>query len=142
MKLVDAHLLLYAYDASSDLHKKARLWLEDLFSQPKPVCLSWTTILAFLRITTNPRAFTHPLSAAEAVDIVSEWLSQPVTVILNPGDRHWKILSGFIKDGQANGPLTTDAHLAALAVEHGATLCTLDRDFLRFKGLELLNPFS
>ena len=142
MILVDANLLLYAYDAQSPMHEKARRWLEDCFSRSEPFCFSWVTLTAFIRISTNLRVFHYPLSVVEAVRVVDEWVQQPNAVILNPGEHHWQIFSKYLKDSQATGPLATDAHLAALAVEHGATLGTNDRDFSRFKGLKLLFPLE
>ena len=142
MILIDANLLLHAYNSSSDHHQAARRWLEVAFSQPEPVRLAWVTVLAFLRIGTNPRAFEYPLSTAEASAIVSEWLEQPAVAILDPGERHWTILSGLLRTAQACGALVMDAHLAALAIEHGATLCTSDRDFTRFSGLRISNPLG
>jgi uncharacterized protein len=142
MILVDANLLLYAYDAQSPMHQNARRWLEESFSRSEPFCFSWLTLTAFIRISTNLRVFHYPLSPVEAVRVVDEWLQQPNAVILSPGDHHWQIFSKYLKDSQAAGSLATDAHLAALAVEHGATLGTNDRDFSRFKGLKLYFPLE
>lgn len=142
MTLIDANLLLYAYDTTSGPHKSARAWLEDALSRPEPVQLSWHTILAFLRISTNPRALQNPLSISEAVAIVSEWLERPMVAILAPGERHWGILKDLLTEGQVYGPLVSDAHLAALAVEHGAELKTTDRDFSRFPALKWRNPLA
>jgi hypothetical protein len=140
--LVDANLLLYAYDASSDLHARARAWLEDVLSGPDPVALPWAVVLAFLRISTNPRALRQPLEIAEAAAIVSSWFHQPCVLTLEPGERHWAILSALLESAQARGPLVTDAHLAALAIEHGAILATTDRDFSRFDALRVVNPVA
>lgn len=140
MILIDASVLLYAYDSSSPRHEAARGWLEDTFSQPEPVGLSWPAIVAFLRITTNSRAMDHPFSLDQACAAVSLWLERPSVTILVPGERHPEILRKLIIEGQAFGPLVMDADLAALAIEHGATLCTTDKDFTRFPGLRTLNP--
>ena len=142
MILVDANLLLYAYNASAEDHAKAKEWLEAVLSGAEPVALCWPVILAFLRITTNPRAFPHPLSRTEAAMIVSEWLDQPQTVLIGPGLNHWGILQRTLSEGKASGPLVSDAHLAALAVEHGATLYSTDRDFARFPKMKLENPLE
>src|SRR4030095_4320148 len=104
-------------------------------------CFSSLTLTAFIRISTNLRVFHYPLSLVEAVRVVGDWLQQPNAVILNPGEHHWQIFSKYLRDSRATGPLATDAHLAALAVEHGATLGT-DRDFSRFKGLKLHFPLE
>jgi toxin-antitoxin system PIN domain toxin len=138
--LIDANLLLYAFDLSSTHHRTARNWLETTLSKPEPVALSWATILAFLRIATNPRLLQRPLAIATAAAVVSQWLARPTVTVLSPGDRHWQILSRLLVEGQAQGPLVTDAHLAALALEHGATIATVDRDFARFPGLRFFNP--
>lgn len=141
MILIDVNLLLYAYDPTSRMHKRAAAWLERVMKDEPRVGFAWTTILAFLRITTHPR-LARPISMADAVSIVSDWLEAPSTVILEAGERHWDILGKLLPQAQARGPLVMAAHLAALALEHGATLCTSDRDFLRFPGLRLLNPLD
>src|SRR5437773_9312039 len=135
MILTDANLLLYAYNADAAEHKAARLWLEEQLSAPSVFCFCWQTLTAFIRITTNPRAFPHPLAAKDAAVIVTSWLEQPQSVILNPGERHWTIFRDLLTVGQATGPLVMDAHMAALAIEHGARLATTDRDFSRFPTL-------
>jgi toxin-antitoxin system PIN domain toxin len=142
MILIDANLLLYAYDSSSPHHVAAKQWLEQAFSRPEPVGIAWDTILAFLRITTNPRALEHPLSISEAVEIVSEWISLPMVQVVGPTDRHWDILSALLTEAQARGPLVMDANLATLAIEHGLMLYTNDRDFTRFPGLQVRNPLQ
>ena len=140
MILVDANLLLYAYDSSSEHHNKARICLEKVLSEPQPVRVAWVTILAFLRISTNRKIFENPFTISEATSIVQEWLEHPTLDLLHPTQRHWTILSKLLKDGQANGPLVMDAHLAALAIEHGAKLYTTDKDFSRFDDLQVVNP--
>jgi toxin-antitoxin system PIN domain toxin len=142
MILIDANLLLYAYDPSSPHHLAARDWLETTFSRPEPVGLAWMTLLAFLRIGTSTRPLENPLSVSEATTIVAVWLERPMVTHLNPGERHWEILRDLMTRGQARGPLVTDAHLAALAIEHGAALATTDRDFARFPGLKFFNPLD
>jgi toxin-antitoxin system PIN domain toxin len=138
--LIDASILLHAYDSSSPRHTAARHWLEETLSQAEPVGLAWQSILAFLRITTNSRALDHPFSLDQALAAVSAWLERPAVTVLIPGDRHAEILRKVISEGQAFGPLIADAELAALAIEHGATLCTADKDFTRFPGLRIFNP--
>lgn len=142
MTLVDSNLLLYAYVPSSKHHEAARAWLEARFSESEPLGLPWVSILAFVRVSTNSRILDRPLSIDEAIKIVSAWLARPNVNVLNPGERHWEILQNLLVEGQAAGPLATDAHLAALAIEHGATLASADRDFSRFPGLKLLNPLK
>jgi len=138
--LPDANLLIYAYARSSPHHARARRWLEEALSGAAPVALCWPTLLAFLRITTNPKAMTKPLAASDARAIVESWLAQPVATIVLPTERHFALLCRLITTGQASGPLVPDAHLAALAIEHGATLVTNDRDFARFPGLKVEYP--
>ena len=142
MMLVDANLLLYAYDPAAREHEASRHWLEASLSGTVLVRFSWLTVWAFIRIVTNSRVFERPLTMAEAEHHVSSWLAQPVAGILEPGERHWEILRPLARDGQVSGPLVMDAALAAIAIEHGATLCTTDRDFARFPGLTWMNPIA
>ena len=142
MKLLDANILLYAYDRSAGHHEVCRTWLESAFNAAETIALPWQTILAFVRISTNPRAVKKPLSNTHACDIVSTWLERPNVMIINAADRFWNILRQQIRDAQVSGPLVTDAALAALAIEQGATLCSTDRDFRRFEGLKLVDPTS
>lgn len=142
MILIDANLLIYAYESSSLFHPKAKDWLEEMLSRPEPVRLAWSSILAFLRITTHQRIFAQPFSLEEAQEIVDSWLAQPQVEILTPGPRHWSILRELLTNAQARGPLVMDTHLAALAVEYGASLCSTDRDFARFERLRWENPLE
>ena len=142
MTLLDANILLYAYNPGSPEHAPCRHWLEDALSRREPVGLAWAVILAFARIATSPRLFRAPLTIDEACSAIKEWLTQPLIQLLEPTDRHWAILSGLLVSSQARGALVMDADLAALAIEHGATLVTTDRDFTRFTGLKLLNPLA
>jgi toxin-antitoxin system PIN domain toxin len=138
--LVDANLLLYAYHPRAEQHEASQAWLEATLSGPELVRFAWLTLWAFLRIGTNPRVFERPLSTSEAEALVSSWLAQPTAGIIEPGERHWDILRRLIREGQTRGPLVMDAVIAAIAIEHGATLCTTDRDFSRFPGLKWTNP--
>ena len=142
MILVDANLLLYAYNRSSDHHEAAREWLEAVISRGERVGFSWTVLLAFLRLATTPRVFPEPLSMTETSAIVSDWLARPNVAVVHPTERHWEILRSLLAVTRTRGRDVTDAHLAALAVEHGATFCTTDRDFARFPGLRTLDPFE
>lgn len=140
MKLLDANVLLYAYDSDSSQHAACRLWLDAVLNAEEMLALPWQTLLAFIRISTNPRAVRNPLRAADACAIVNAWLERPNILALDAGERFWEILRAQIHEAQVSGPLVTDAALAALALEHGATLCSTDRDFRRFHGLKLLDP--
>lgn len=140
MIIPDANLLLYAYNLSAPEHPAARRWWEASLSGTETVGLSWQSAMAFLRIGTNPRAFVLPMTADEATARVSSWLARPMVKIVNPGPRHWEILFRLITVGQCSGPLVMDAHLAALAIEYGATLCTHDRDFKRFDRVKVYDP--
>ncbi len=142
MILIDANVLLYAYNPSSGHHPSSKAWLEEVLSQPTQVRFAWVTIMAFLRISTDPRAFPQALSISEALETVSEWLTLPNVRVLDPGERHFGILSSLLAKARARGPLVMDGHLAALAIEHGATLCTTDRDFSRFPNVRLINPLD
>lgn len=140
MKLLDANVLLYAYDSESTHHITCRSWLEAAFNAEETVALPWLTVLAFVRIATNSRAVRRPLTGSEACGIVDTWLQRPNVVVLEAGDRFWEIFQGQMVEAQVSGPLVTDTALAALALEHGATVCSTDRDFRRFRGLKLLDP--
>ena len=142
MIVIDANLLLHAYNTRSKDHDAAREWLESTLSGSELVRIAWVTVWAFLRISTNPRAFEHPLSMTEAREIVASWLAQPNVDVIEPGERHWDVLGTLVSDNQTIGPLVMDAVLAAVAIEHGATLCTTDRDFSRFDGLAWTNPLQ
>ena len=142
MIAIDANLLLYASDNSSAYHQASRRWLENLLSGGDTVGIAWAVIMAFLRVGTNPRIRRDAFSLQEAITIAAGWLERPIVTLLNPGERHWEILREIMTKGQVRGPLVTDAHLAALAIEHGCTLATTDRDFARFPGLNFFNPLD
>jgi toxin-antitoxin system PIN domain toxin len=140
MILVDANILLYAHNTQAEEHEKAKAWLEEALNGDEPFALCWPVILAFIRIATSPRIFRHPLSRGEAILIVSEWMDRPQTAIVTPTERHWEIFQRLSASGKAIGALFSDCHLAALAVEHGATVYSTDRDFARFPNIKFTNP--
>jgi len=142
MMLIDANILLYAYHPRAAEHEASRTWLEAALSGSQFVRFAWLSLWAFLRISTNPRVFERPLSGSEAASAVSSWLAHPVVGILDPGERHWDILTTLMRQGQTSGPLVMDAALAAIAIEHGATLYTTDRDFARFPDLKWIDPLA
>lgn len=141
MILIDANLLIYAYDTASPFHRQAKNWLEDTLNSDSPIGLSWSGIQAFLRFMTNAQFKGRPSSDA-AMLAMTELMEQDRVIVLTPGVHHWEILCGIIRDAKAFGLLITDAHIAALAIEHGATLCTHDRDFARFPKLKIEYPLS
>ena len=140
MILVDANLLLYAEDSLNPRHKTARDWWDGRLSGTTPVCLCWLVINAFIRIGTNPRVFEHPLSLDQAISRVESWVNQPCTRLIHPTERHWVVFQEVLTAGQATANLVPDAHLAALALEHGCTLHSSDSDFSRFPRLKWRNP--
>jgi uncharacterized protein len=142
VKLVDANVLLYAVDEGSPHHKVAKPWLEERLSGPETFAFAWAVLLAFIRLVTNPRVFERPLSGEEALDLVDSWLAQSNATILHPTDRHSRLLRELLAPLGTAGNLTSDAHLAALAIEHGAELCSADADFGRFPGLQWTNPLT
>jgi toxin-antitoxin system PIN domain toxin len=142
MKVLDLNLLLYAVNTASDHHPVARRWVESAFAGEEPLALSWIVVLGFLRIATNPRIQARPLSVTQAMAVVDGWLSQPNVRLLPPGEEHWGLLKTLLSETGTAGNLTTDAHLAALAIENGATLYSTDADFQRFARLRWINPLS
>ena len=136
MKLPDTNVLLYAVNADAEQHPTASRWLAEAFDAPGGVGLCWVALLGFIRISTRAGIFAQPLSVEDALQVVDHWLSQPTAQVLEPGARHAAILGRLLVGAGAAGNLTNDAHLAALAIEHGAILGSFDRDFQRFAGVE------
>jgi toxin-antitoxin system PIN domain toxin len=140
MIVLDANLLLYAYDSACAEHRDARSWLETVFSGQETIGLPWQTISAFLRVQTNPRLPGDRLNTKEAVLLIEEWLDMPHVRLIAPGEHHWGFFRQMLLEGQVRGPLATDAELAALTIEYGGVLYSTDRDFARFPGLRWVNP--
>jgi toxin-antitoxin system PIN domain toxin len=140
--LPDINLLVHAYNAESPAHAAARAWWERLLNSPQPVGLAWAAMLGFIRLTTNRQVLTHPWRVEDACRHVRAWLARPYVTVLHAGDRHAEILFGLLKSAGTAGNLTTDAHLAALAIEHQAELHSTDSDFARFPGLRWTNPIG
>jgi uncharacterized protein len=138
--IVDANVLLYAVDAGSPFHEPARDWLETSLNEPVRIGLPWASLLAFQRISTHPRASANPLSPTQAWSFVTDWLDADATWVPVPGKRHAEIIRDLIVAGDLRGNLVTDAHLAALAIEHGVGVCSMDSDFARFPQITWVNP--
>jgi toxin-antitoxin system PIN domain toxin len=140
VKLPDVNLLLYAYDSEAPRHEAAREWLEETLSGAETVAFPWAVMVGFVRIATNPAIFARPWDADAALDVVDAWLAQPAVTVVHPTARHAAVLRDLLGPLGTAGNLTSDAHLAALAIEHGATLCSSDNDFSRFSGLRWVDP--
>jgi hypothetical protein len=138
--LVDANVLLHAVNEGSIEHDAADSWLRQALVGSEPVAFSWNVVLAFLRLTTHPAIFPRPLSVTTAVGVLEAWLAAPAVLMVEPTRRHVALLAGLLEHAGTGGNLVSDAHLAALALEHGATVVSFDRDFARFDGLPLRRP--
>ena len=136
MKLPDLNVLLYATNKDSKQHRRAREWLEAAFEEPAGVGFAWAALLGFIRLATRQGILAAPLPVEDAIGVMTAWLSHPAAQIMNTTEHHAPLLARLLIGAGAGGNLTTDAHLAALAIEHGATLGSFDRDFARFTGLE------
>jgi toxin-antitoxin system PIN domain toxin len=134
--VVDANVLLYAVDRASAHHERSLAWLETALAGTETVALAWVVLLAFVRIATSAVVFPTPMSAEQALDQVEAWLNAPAAIVAQPTPRHVGLLRGLLRDTGTAGNLTTDAHLAALALEHGADIVSFDRDFGRFPGIK------
>jgi len=140
--LVDANLLIYAIDADSHHHRASRKWLEQTLSGTTSVGLPYIVVLAFLRLTTRSGIMRNPLPSDDALAYVDSWLKQPYVTTIGPGEKHWPILRNLLHASGMAGNLTSDAHIAALALEQGATIYSADSDFKRFIGVRHVNPIS
>jgi hypothetical protein len=140
--LVDANLLVYASMSRFPQHDQARSWLDNQLSGQSRVGLPWPSLLAFMRVTTNSRIFQPALSMTTAWRQAEAWLDCGVAWIPSPTDRHTGILANLLGAAAVEGNLVHDAHLAALAIEHGLELCSADGDFGRFSGLRWTNPLA
>jgi uncharacterized protein len=142
VKVPDVNLFLYAYDSRSSRHAAARDWLEQTLSGSETVGLPWIVLLAFIRLSTRAVVVERPLEVNTAIELVESWLDQPCVTVINPTERHAAVLRELLLPLGTAGNLTTDAHLAALAIEHGALLCSCDADFSRFGGLRWSDPLQ
>ena len=142
MILVDANILLYAEDSLSEHHEEARTWWDQQLSGSNPVALCWPALTAFIRIGTNSRLHRRPLTLKEATERVQSWLDQPCVRLIQTTEQHWPLFQQMLRAGNASANLVSDAHLAALAVEHNCILYSSDTDFARFRGLKWKNPIE
>jgi toxin-antitoxin system PIN domain toxin len=140
VKLPDVNLLIYAVDESSPYHTRARSWLVQSLSGTEEIGFAWLALLGFIRISTNHYAFEQALSPTRALEFVDSWLDQPVATVVHPTVQHAAVLRRLLEPLGTAGNLTSDTHLAALAIEHGAELCSRDADFSRFPGLRWADP--
>lgn len=142
MKVPDLNLLIYAIDGRAPQHRAAAAWWDAVMSGNETIGLAWSVMLGFVRLTTNPAVVITPLEPHLALDYVDRWLAHPITTVIEPTTRHTVVLRDLIAPTGTAGNLVADAHLAALAIEHGAELCSADRDFGRFPGLRWANPLD
>ncbi len=138
--IVDANVLLYAVDDQSNLHAAARTWLDSAMNGVERVGFPWVSLMAFQRIVTHPRVTTHPLAPVDAWACITNWLDADQAWVPVPGTCHRDVLGRLLVDGDLHGNLVPDAHLAALAIEHGTGICSFDSDFARFKELRWMSP--
>jgi toxin-antitoxin system PIN domain toxin len=140
--VVDANILIYAYNEHVPQHQRARNWLESALSGSERIGLPWAVTHAFLRVTTNHRILPVPLTTDVATGIVDEWLEQPIVRVIDAGPLYWPIFRHLLGGAGIRGNVLMDAHIAALALENRADICTADRDFHRFAGLRVHNPLA
>ena len=142
MIIVDANLLIYAVNLDAPHHERARHWLEQALSGTTVVGLPWICMLAFVRVTTHPRILARPLGVEEACGFVQSWLNEPIVEPVSPGRGHWPVFYNLIRTSGTGGNLTSDAHVAAMAIEQGASIYSADYDFRRFPGVLHVNPLD
>lgn len=142
MRLLDLNILIYAIDESSSRHRAAKAWLDETLSGSGTVAFAWHVLVGFVRLSTRAAVFERPLTVAESFDLVEGWLEQPCVTIVHPTDRHASVLRELLTGLGTAGNLTSDAHLGALAIEHGAELCSTDVDFSRFTGVRWIDPLQ
>lgn len=138
--ILDVNVLLYAIDRTSPHHEPVRSWLAHALTGPTRVGFPWQTIGGFVRISTHPRVFDRPLTTARAWEALDGWLASPVAWVPPTGERTVELLRTLMLDSQTSGPRTTDAQLAALAMEHGVPVASTDSDFARFPGVRWIDP--
>jgi len=142
MIVPDINLLVYAYNEAAPLHDRARGWWKERMAGPTPVAIPWAVVFGFVRLVTHPAVLASPLTPEQALDRVDDWFGREQVLVLEPGPRHLRIARDLWRATGVGANLTTDTHLAALAIEHGAELHSNDRDFERYPGLRLRNPLE
>ena len=142
MIIVDVNIPIHAINRESRYHEHVRAWWDEQLSGTRPVGLAWVVCFGFVRILTNPRIIAPPLHVGDAIDYVSSWMKQPCTRIVEPLEGHWDLAASLLRQAGTAANLTTDAHLAALAMQHGCELYTTDTDFARFPDLRWHNLFA
>lgn len=142
MLLPDVNLLIYAHNEAAPRHAEALDWWNGCLRGPQAVGLAWVVMLGFVRITTHPKVFERPMTVDESLERIGEWLTLPHVQVLHPAERHFTGWAELLRGIGSAGNLTTDAHLAALAIERNCTLCSTDADFGRFPGLRWVNPLA
>jgi uncharacterized protein len=140
VRLLDLNILLYAINSEGPNHRPAKAWIEETLGDVETVVIPWVVVLGFLRLSTSRHVFPRPLTPEQATAVVDSWLGRPNVVALSPGRDHWRVLKTLIAGTGTAGNLTTDTHLAALAIEHGCQLCSTDADFGRFPQVDWVNP--
>jgi uncharacterized protein len=142
MIILDANILIYAVNEDAPLHSRANHWLESALADSETIGIPWMVLLTFIRLATRPGLFPRPIPLNEAFDLMDTWFAHPSATIVGPGPRHRTILRDLLSAAGTGGNLTSDAHLAALAIEHRAEVCSFDHDFKRFPGLKWRNPLA
>jgi uncharacterized protein len=140
--ILDVNVLIYAHDADAPQHRAANAWLEKVFRSSERIGFPWTVVWGFLRVSTNRHIQPRPRTPAGALGLIKDWLKQPNVSVVEPGPKHLEVLEQLVEDYQISGPPMSDAVLAALAIEHGATLASTDRGFRRFANLRWVNPLD
>lgn len=140
--LVDANILLYAVNESAPEHPLAKAWLEAALAGPRRVGLPWESLTAFIRLATNPRVFPRPMAAEDAWGIVEAWLAAPAAWVPVPTERHAAVLGDLVRRHRPTGRHVPDAHLVALAIEHGAEVISADTDFARYTEIRWKDPLA
>jgi uncharacterized protein len=140
--LVDANILVFAVNTAAPEHERATAWLEEQLNGDRRVGLPWESLTAFVRLVTNSRSFPRPLTSADALDIVDAWLAAPVTWIPAATERHAAVFGDLVRRYRLSGNLVPDAHLAAIAIEHGVEVISADTDFARFTEVRWSNPLA